>query len=596
MASDLCLTGLLSALVFSLAHYGAFLNPFVINDDVRQQVAWIYQWRDPTLFVGDYLTEFARHYVAWGVRGLYWAVVRFIDPVLFSKFLTGGLFIWLGLVLFLLGNCLGGRKLGHAAVVVLWCTPFFLHEMSGGLSRSFAPPLLAQFAWAMVTRRPWTAIITLFLQALCIPYIFVLSATTVVLSWFGWRFRFLGSPTIGGRWWHYLILIGGAALVWAFGHELEVAGYGPMVGSADIIGHEEFSKAGRLLIFPVPSLLSEFISPWEYILSFRDGGILSGMLVSIGLLWIVFAIRRRISWYKLGRTTLPLLPLAAASILLYFLACRVLLKLFVPSRYVEYSINLSYLLLLGCILQTALVSLSDRRTIALVLLFATALFGGLRLHGAGLYDFSADRLLYERVAQLPKGALLAGHPYLMDNVFTFSHRRALITFELAQPWCKGLWKNLKPRIEDLLHAYYADDATTVRLFCRKYDIDFFIIDLRHFHPDFFCEKKSYALICDVLPGPNFFKRACRSLGLTQSIELPPYWERLYPACPPFFAPFDRLVRDLTLTRTNFVLLNNDIFPAEHIGLFQRLIDVRSLRNRSIFTNTITTELIPTLKK
>jgi hypothetical protein len=56
---------LISGAVFVLAHLRALATPFVINDDVRQQIYWMQQWQDPALFRGDFLTDYARAYVPW---------------------------------------------------------------------------------------------------------------------------------------------------------------------------------------------------------------------------------------------------------------------------------------------------------------------------------------------------------------------------------------------------------------------------------------------------------------------------------------------------------------------------------------------------
>ncbi|HZE20762.1 MAG TPA: hypothetical protein VE082_01800, partial [Desulfobaccales bacterium] len=63
---------LISGLIFVWAHFQGLTNPFIINDDVRQQIYWMQQWQDPSLFRGDFLTAYARHYVPWGVKAFYW--------------------------------------------------------------------------------------------------------------------------------------------------------------------------------------------------------------------------------------------------------------------------------------------------------------------------------------------------------------------------------------------------------------------------------------------------------------------------------------------------------------------------------------------
>ena len=165
------------------------------------------------------------------------------------------------------------------------------------------------------------------------------------------------------------------------------------------------------------------------------------------------------------------------------------------------------------------------------------------------------RPLYAALAQTPKGALMAGQPYLMDNVITFGRRPALATFELAHPWSRGYWAKLKPRLADLFRAYYAADPREVVAFCRKYGIAFLIVDDRHFTPAFL--QGGYFLFpCDKPHRPG------ESRGLA---------ERIY--CP-FFAPFDQQIRRLTAGRTQFALLSDPSFPAVVIDKHLRLIDMR----------------------
>ena len=40
-------TLLAATFVYGVGHFTALTNPYVIDDDVRQQVYWMQQWRDP---------------------------------------------------------------------------------------------------------------------------------------------------------------------------------------------------------------------------------------------------------------------------------------------------------------------------------------------------------------------------------------------------------------------------------------------------------------------------------------------------------------------------------------------------------------------
>src|SRR5208282_715373 len=251
---NLLMVGVLSAVVFFLAHMKAWSSPYVINDDVRQQIFWMQQWLDPQLFRGDLLAEYARHYVPWGVQGLYWLATWMTDPISFSKFLPGLLFIFLALCLYRLGLEIGGRGLAWTMVAVYWLMPLFLDNLAGGLARAFAAPLLAFFWLCWQEERPWGMGAALFLQALFIPYIFITSAVAVALAWLAGRHGKLGPPPFPARWAQAFLLAAGAALVALMNYRFDASGFGPLVSYAEMVNRPEFYAGGRYAILPVPSI------------------------------------------------------------------------------------------------------------------------------------------------------------------------------------------------------------------------------------------------------------------------------------------------------------------------------------------------------
>jgi len=549
------MVALISGVIFVLAHYRALTNPFIINDDVRQQLYWMQQWQDPGLFPGDFLTGYARHYVPWGVKGLYWLASWLVSPLYFAKLLPGFLFVCLAVCLFMIGKRLLDRRLGWTMVAVFWLMPFFLDNLAGGLARSFAAPLLAFFWLSWQARRPGAMGAALLLQALFIPYIFMVAAPAVLLAWALARLGRDGPPPFPARTSHFVLLGLGAALVLAMDLQFSAAGYGPLVTARDMAHHPEFYAHGRYQILPEPSLLWELISPWQYIPPFREWGPVAGALTCAGLLALVAAGLRRLDWAALCQRLKPAGYLGLASLGLYFLARLFLLKLFVPDRYLMYTLNLFYCLLLALGLQAALRVPRWPRHLAILALVAAAGLGAWRLEGVGLKDYSAYRPLYAALASTPKDALIAGHPNLMDTVPTFARRRAFATYELAQPWSRGYWAKLKPRLTDLFKAYYAADPRVVVAFCRKYGIDFLIVDDRHFTPAFL--QGGWFLFPYDRPQLPGMKR-----GLA---------EREY--CP-FFAPFDAQIRKLTAGRRQFALLSDPDFHAVAVDRHIRLIDMR----------------------
>jgi hypothetical protein len=546
---------LISGAVFVLTHYQALGNPFIINDDVRQQLYWMQQWQDPALFRGDFLTGYARAYVPWGVKGLYWLASWWVSPLYFSKLLAGFLFVFLAICLFKIGARLTDRRLGWAMVVCFWLMPFFLDNLSGGLSRSFAAPLLALFWLGWLARRPWVVGAALLLQALFIPYIFMVAALAALLAWTLARLGRDSPPPFPAQTVHFILLGLGAMLVVGLNLQFSADGYGPLVSATEMVNRPEFYAHGRYQILPEASLLWEFISPWEFILPFRAWGPVAGGLAGAGLLVLVAAGLRRLDWPAWRQPLTSAWYLGLASLALYFLARLFLLKLFVPDRYLMYTLNLFYCLVLALGVGTALRVSRWPRYLAILALVAAASLGAWRLQGVGLKDYSAYRAVYAALAETPKDALIAGHPNLMDTIPTFAQRRAFATYELAHPWSRGLWAKLQPRLADLFRAYYAADPQEVVAFCRKYGIAFLIVDDRHYTPAFL--KGGFFLF----PGEKpHLPGVARGLA-----------ERIY--CP-FFAPFDEQIRHLTAGREKFALLSDPSFRSLAMDQHVRLIDMR----------------------
>jgi hypothetical protein len=546
---------LISGVVFIVAHFPALTNPYIINDDVRQQLYWMQQWQDPALFRGDFLAGYARAYVPWGVQGLYWLASGWVSPLAFSKLLAGFLFVFLAICLFKIGTRLADRRLGWAMVACFWLMPFFLDNLSGGLSRAFAAPLLALFWLGWVAERPWVTGAALLLQALFSPYMFLVAAMAALLAWTLARLGRDRPPPFPAQTAHFFLLGLGAVLVAALNLQFSADGYGPLVRAQEMVNHPEFYAHGRYRILPESSLWWELISPWESISPFRERGPVAGALVGAGLLALVVAGLWRLDWSVWRQRLKPACYLGAASLGLYFLARLFLLKLFVPDRYLIYTLNLFYCLVLALGAHTALRAARWPRYAAILALVAMAGLGAWRLQGVGLKDYSAYRAVFAALAETPKDALMAGHPNLMDTIPTFAQRRAFATYELAHPWSRGLWAELKPRLTDLFKAYYAADPQEVVAFCRKYGIAFLIVDDRHFTPAF-------------LTGGFFLFPYDKPhiQGTSRGMA-----ERIYG---PFFAPFDEQIRHLTAGRKKFALLSDPGFRSQALDQHVRLIDMR----------------------
>lgn len=521
----------LSCLVFAVAHRQAFVNPYVINDDARQQLYWMASWRDAELYPPSLLNEYSKLYVPAGIKALYRAAAAFADPLQASKAVAGVLFVVFCLSMYALGRSLGGKPLGFAAAAVSWLMPYFLDNISGGLSRAFAAPLMALFLLAWVRRKGSFMGLVLLLQAVCIPYICILCCLACGLAWFLAVLAKKPPPPFPRRAFHFIALLACALAVYSMQRTMNASGFGPLVGASDMLGRPEFGPAGRLDLFPLPNPFFDLIYwPFERIGLFLDIGLFAGIASLVLLAPLVYYGARRFPWKSIGPHLRPFAFLGAASLILYIIARMFALKLFVPDRYVSYSINIFYALALAACFTGALGPLYSRRGAGAALLLLAAILGAIRLSGAGLYDYSQGAPVYQAAQALPKDAVIAGHPEDMDNALTFGRRNVQASFELAHPWSKGYWALYEPRLRDLFEAYYASDPQTVRAFCEKYGVDAILVDAARFTPEFM-EKT------------------------------------------PFFAPFDAQIRGLAGNAGRFALLDPANFPYRVIAPGVRLVEM-----------------------
>ncbi len=539
----------LNAGVFLWAHAPALRNPLCCADDARQQIFWMQQWRDAALYPVDLQVDYARHYVPWGVKGLYGLAACAIDPMVFSKWLPGILFVGLGLLLFAVGRQLAGPGAGWGIVGAYWLTPFYLEQIAGGLARSFAAPLLALFVLGWLRRRPAMVGLALVLQALFIPYLVPVCAGAALAA------RFLPKKWRGDAWiwpveWGQAAWMG-IALGLAFGWQATLAGsdFGPLVGAAEL-ADPVFSRAGRygFGVWPPASLFHELIVvPWSRIAPFREWGTGAGIAVVVVLVAALAWTARRVDWRGL-RPALPLaIGLAAASWTAYGVARLFPLKFFIPDRYVTYPVHLAWTVWLGLAAAAAWRAWPQRRrAVGAVLLLAVAGLGTWRLQSAGVYDFSADAPVIAAARALPVDARIAGPPALMDNVLAFGQRRVLVSFELAHPWLRGYWRQIEPRLRDWFAAYYAADPAEIRAFCERYGVDWMVVDER----DFPVEAGGKPETAANPRAPDFLRGR------------------------PFFAPFDAQIQALVAGRSHFAILSPTDFPYVRLDPNRRLLDMR----------------------
>jgi hypothetical protein len=86
-----------------------------------------------------------------------------------------------------------------------------------------------------------------------------------------------------------------------------------------------------------------------------------------------------------------------------------------------------------------------------------------------------ERDVYEFVATLPKGVMLAGEPEIMNGIPLFSERAVLF---------RDLFPREEAPIVEFFDAQYAESPQEVLDFCQRYGVDYLAIDTTVFGPDY----------------------------------------------------------------------------------------------------------------
>ncbi len=539
-------------------------NPYALNDDGRQQTYWMQQWLDPELYQNDLLTEYAKFYVPWGVKAVNYIAAQVVNPLLFSKLLTLILFVVAGSFVFALALQLGDELTAYFAVCFFTLFGSFMMKISGGLSQSFVYPMLLAYLYFISRDRIAAAGVTIGLQGVFNPYLFVLCAATQILylahtrqkeifsvvMWVWGVFRkpqqVIANPARSRRTvaasryrrkepvkaqpmapvpfmlCQIPILLGFFAVLLK-----HLFLYNPKIGSlvtaAQMAGLPEYGPHGRYWLYPVPSFFREIIlEPWIFNAGFENTGLVASWLFVIALiLMVALAIRNReaapdFDYYKGFRVFLYLAP---ASLVLYIAARMVLLKLFIPSRYLEYSINVFYCLVAAICLRIVVESCGLKKH-GRVIVAALLLIGGIRLYGLSVFDYSQYADLYKFLHTTPKSALTAGHPELMDNTLTFGRRKALVTYELSHTWIQPYWDEIRQRTFDLFKAYYSNNPEDVREFSRKYNIDYLVVRESDFYAPKLRKPKYFPPFDDYIKD---IAKPCGSFAVLDSREFPPIY-------------------------------------------------------------------------
>ena len=525
---------------FLLAAYFLFdtlVNPYVINHDAMLHIFWMQSFHNPALFRGDLLAEYSRYFLPLGIKALYWLTSFAWDPLAVSKVVPVFVFSLSAYYVFKLVRVSTDSDycglLGAGIFMVSWC---FMQRIVGGHARAFGFLLLSMAMYYAIKKKHRAVSLVLISECLFYPIVFFPSVTVYAASLVSRKGRRLSLSLTAGTSRLFLATLLACGLIVA-GKYASPPGpaLGKMATRSQILENPVFYQFGcsTELRLPMPSLYESVKNNLEY--AFAPGQfvcirVYPGAALRKALFWDsrfkrdvmiitqrldlkipgsgrairgflfskygecvspVFLIAFYVSLLGLGiglasrRVRLPreFFFLFCASIAWYYIARLFLPRLFIPTRYLEYPLRLTGLVLFcgGVGAMTARLGRGIPGKVVRVAILAVIVLSFLHFKKPiFLADLSGHEEMYRFCASLPEDTVIAGHPQLVNGIPLFSHRRAFVTYQLSYPFLSDYWKTVSKRTDDFFAAYYSADFRAIDGFCRANRIGWFIVDESHF--------------------------------------------------------------------------------------------------------------------
>lgn len=463
-----------------------FWSPLVCNDDARQQLYWMDRFHNPALFQNDIVVDYAAHYVSAGVKAVFWVATFFAPAIPAGKCIAVALFALLGYWCYRIGEKLLGPGAGLAAAILVVTSVPVADRVVGGNPRGFMYPLLAAWLCYLLRGEHWKLAGVAVASALFYPMAFVLAVPVWVLDaagFDGWRPRL---DLTKKRWLPTLIGLGAGGLALVGPYAVPDSRFGPLADRQRVMNDPAFRKGGRfaeVLGSGNESAVSDVIDAagtplgrrgrWEgESWMRRNAAWQTGALAALVVVWIALAALRIAPLPK------AFAWLAASSVLTYGLAWLLVFRLFVPTRYVQFSLPL--LVLLGMALTVAgpLRRWRDWRlaTMANVALAAALAYGLSQPRPRVPVINNTGTGFWTQIEKIvPVDAVIAGHPTYLDSLGAFARRKAFMPDELAHPAYTTYYHEVvTKRINATFDALFAESPEEVLRFARENHVDYLL--------------------------------------------------------------------------------------------------------------------------
>jgi hypothetical protein len=455
---------------------------------------------DPSVLQNDLFADYFASQAPPGYVAIFRLLLPFTDLVTASKLLPPVLGLMAALCTFLL--VLRVYPVPPAAFLASVLGSWYVwqyDDLPTGSPRAFLLPLTALLLYALATGwRWWLVVGVVAVQAIIYPSAAALGVVLVgtrLVALDGWRPRIVWERQA----WLAAVGSGVVALVLLAPTVFGSSEFGPAVDAQTARKLPEFGPNGR----------NAFFNPDAYqfwVVSYRSGfdlrvadrlvpglPIFYELLALAGLLPVATLLKGRASGPATGPSLGPaatlVIQVLAVSLLLFLAAHLLLFKLYLPARFVAWTVPLALSIAAGvgltALLTRAAGQISASAAPWIVGAATLLLAGGLALYPAAFDgNFVPDRspAITAYLRTLPPDALVVGAPVEADSVPAFSGRRVLTNREYALAYHTGFYAQVQERTRAAIDAYYAETPEQLAAVTARYGVDVYLVNRAAYDP------------------------------------------------------------------------------------------------------------------
>lgn len=484
---------------------GYWFDPSWTTDDAYQQIFPFLEVLHPGRFEGDIPYRMMKGYLT----PLHYILGALLTRMSGSPIMAGH---WIMLIQLLVSlGFLGAAVYRFAGIApAFFAMTWFLHtrevvqRLTCGLPRGWAAPVIAAFFFFAISEMHLAVLLTLAVGCILHPPTTMVVAMAygmlLCLRSFSKESRAVYLPRLRG-----LILLSPAYIVATYLSIKMPSDFGSMASLYVARSMPEFdSPGGRFPFVPLVGYFEEwwrfgfqvFYNKWD-----RPHGIIAGF-IPVGVTCATLGLALYGLVKKVRIVPLEVLLFGISAALVHELSRIFAFYLYVPNRHLQIPMAFFFIV----VFSTGLWRLASyifrnqgeekylKALLGFALLVYIVVFGsGDGLQGKAnfnTYKYQKGRFSEWIRENTPETALVAGYPTLVDPVPLFGERRVFISTEMAHPFYRGYYDQIRDRISVSLRAHYAKDLNELYDIVAPLGVSYFVFERDLFYPEAL-KKASY---------------------------------------------------------------------------------------------------------